>query len=397
MVKSLMIWAAALALAAGWASAATARDIPAADGLPITKYLQVAVRPSSPRVDEFVGDDRAHAAYELYVINFGDQPIRIVAVKIAAGASGPIFSRMIDRDELTRDFVRIGARREARQTPLLGRGESGVIFLFPDFGPPEKTPAALVNSLDIEVKGKPDTEQRLTIAPIEVSRDGAVVIRPPFTGANWLAANGPSNTSAHRRTILTVDGHPRIGQRFAIDFVRLGADGRTYHGDPNRNASYLAYDTPIAAVAAGTIAATLDGVPENTPQSPKMAVELTLSNVGGNFIAEKIGDGRYVMYAHLKPGSLKVKPGDKVAAGQIIARLGNTGNSTEPHLHLQVCDAPSFAASSGIPYEFDSFGLEKYRIDRKDGQPINLAIEGSTRVERQTPMEDELVDFPAGQ
>ena len=396
-VKSFMSWAAALALAAGWAGAAIARDIPAANSLPITKYLQVAVRPSSPSVDGFVGDDRAHAAYELYVTNFGDKPIRIVAARIAAAAGGPAFSRMIDRDELAGDFAKIGARRGTRQTPLLGRGESGVIFLFLDFGPPEKTPAALVNSLDIEIEGKPDTEQRLTIAQIEVSGNGAAVIRPPFTGANWLAANGPSNTSTHRRTILTVDGRPRIGQRFAIDFVQLGADGRTYRGDPNRNASYLAYDTPIMAVAAGTIAATLDGVPENTPQSPKMAVELNLSNVGGNFIAEKIGAGRYVMYAHLKPGSLKVKPGDKVAAGQIIARLGNSGNSTEPHLHLQVCDAPSFAASSGIPYEFDSFKLEKYRIDRKDGQPVNLTIEGSTHVERQTPMEDELVAFPGGQ
>ncbi len=193
---------------------------------------------------------------------------------------------------------------------------------------------------------------------------------------------------------MTVDGYPRIGQRFAIDFVQIGPDGRTYHGDPNRNASYLAYDTPITAVAAGTIAATLDGVPENTPQSPTMAAELNLSNVGGNFIAEKIGAGRYVMYAHLKPGSLTVKPGDKVAAGQTIARLGNTGNSSEPHLHLQVCDAPSFAASNGIPYEFDSLKLEKYRIDRKDGQPINLTIEDSTVVKRQTPMEDELVTFP---
>ena len=393
MGKVGMYAAAVLAVALGGAKFAGAREIPAANSVPLTQYLRVAVRPSSRSVDTFIGDHEVHAAYELYVTNFDARPIRIVAARIAGAAGGSAFLRIIYGDALEKSFGKPGVAHQTRQPPILARGETGVIFLFPDFGASTVVPHALVNSLDVEVAGKPATEQRIAIAPIAVRRAGAVVIKPPVSGANWLAGNGPSNTSVHRRTIFVIDGEPRIGQRFAIDFVKLGPDGRAYHGDPGRNASYYAYDTPIKAVAAGAIAATLDGVPENTPESPEFATALTLANVGGNFIAERIGDGRYVMYAHLKPGSLTVKPGDQVAAGQILAHLGNTGSSTEPHLHLQVCDAPSFLGSNGIPYEFDAYALEKYRIDRKDGQPIHLTIEGSTGVKRETPMEDELVTF----
>ncbi len=385
--------AAALAVALLWTRGAGARDVPAANSVPITQYLRVGVRPSSKSVDAFVGDDEAHAAYELYVTNFDNKPLRIVSAIIVGAADGPAFTRTIDGIALEKAFLKAGAGHQTRVTPILKPSETGVIFLFPDFGAPARTPAAIVTSLDVEADGAPATEQRITIAPIAVKRDGAVTIRAPFTGADWLAGNGPSDTSIHRRTIFAIDGEPRIGQRFAIDFVKLGPDGRTYHGDPSRNASYYAYNTPIAAVTDGKIVAMLDGVPDNTPESPKFATELTLANVGGNFIAEEIGGGRYVMYAHLKPGSLVVKPGDRVIAGETIARLGNTGSSTEPHLHLQVCDAPSFLGADGAPYEFASFTRERYRIDRKDGQPVRLTVEGSTEVKRQTPMEDELVTF----
>jgi murein DD-endopeptidase MepM/ murein hydrolase activator NlpD len=396
-MKAIRIFCALAAtmLAIFSAGVALEGEIPAANSLPLTRYLRVAVVPSSKSVDAFVGDGVAHAAFELYVANFGDKPVRLVAVRLeGAGGAEPYF-KTIDRDALESAFSKLGFPRQTRVAPILGRGESAVIFLFPNFGAPERAPASVVTSLDVEEEGKPDSEQRITIAPIAVRHHAAVVIQPPLTGRNWLAANGPSNTSIHRRAIFIVDGVPRIGQRFAIDFVKLGPDGRTYRGDQHNNRSYYAYRQPITAVAAGTIVATLDGVPDNIPESGNFAVELRLANAGGNFVAERIGDGRYVMYAHLEPGSLEVKPGDQVKAGQTIASLGNTGSSTEPHLHIQVCNAPSFLGSDGIPYEFDSFTLKKYRIDRKNDQPVHLEIDSSAPVKQQTPMEDELIDFGA--
>ena len=88
-----------------------------------------------------------------------------------------------------------------------------------------------------------------------------------------------------------------------------------------------------------------------------------------------------------------MKPGDAVHAGQTLGRVGNSGSSSEPHLHLQVCDLPSFLASNGMPYEIDSFNLIDYRIDKRHSAPVKLTIHGSSHVSNATPMEDELISF----
>ena len=68
-------------------------------------------------------------------------------------------------------------------------------------------------------------------------------------------------------------------------------------------------------------------------------VPITLETVGGNNVIMEIGDGLYAFYAHLQPGSLRVKVGDKVRRGQVLGLLGNSGNSSEPHLHFHICNA----------------------------------------------------------
>ena len=82
---------------------------------------------------------------------------------------------------------------------------------------------------------------------------------------------------------------------------------------------------------------------------------ITLETVGGNHVIIDIGGGHYAFYAHLKPGSLRVKVGDRVKRGQVIALVGNTGNSTEPHLHFHISDYPSPLGSEGMPYGYDAF------------------------------------------
>ena len=81
-----------------------------------------------------------------------------------------------------------------------------------------------------------------------------------------------------------------------------------------------------------------DGIPENVPGANSRAVPITLETVGGNHVIIDIGGGHYAFYAHLKPGGIRVKLGDKVKRGQVIGLVGNTGNSTEPHLHFHISD-----------------------------------------------------------
>jgi murein DD-endopeptidase MepM/ murein hydrolase activator NlpD len=100
-----------------------------------------------------------------------------------------------------------------------------------------------------------------------------------------------------------------------------------------------------------------DSIPENVPGVTSRAVPITLETVGGNHVIIDIGGGYYAFYAHLRPGSIRVKVGDRVKRGQVVGLVGNSGNSTEPHLHFHVSDANSPLGSEGVPYRLDSFEL----------------------------------------
>ncbi len=104
----------------------------------------------------------------------------------------------------------------------------------------------------------------------------------------------------------------------------------------------------------------------------KLAVTMNARQHGGQSLVEDIGGGLYVGYAHLIPGTITVKAGEQVHRGQVLGRLGNSGNSTEPHLHLQVCNAPSFLICEGVPMEFQRMSLTKYRIQKRGETPVKL-------------------------
>jgi len=135
----------------------------------------------------------------------------------------------------------------------------------------------------------------------------------------------------------------------------VDGEATTWSGPEDQNASYFCYNAPIYSVASGTVIAAMDGLPENVPHSGKYAVDINFINAGGNHVVIDIGEHHYVYYAHMRSGSVAVKVGDHVTAGQILGDVGNTGNSTEPHLHMHIVDHPSFLASHGVPYEFDQF------------------------------------------
>src|SRR6185503_16629451 len=104
---------------------------------------------------------------------------------------------------------------------------------------------------------------RITLADISVARSAPAPVGEPLTGSGWLAANGPSNTSSHRRAVIVLDGKPRVPERYAIDFIKMGADGNSYSGDQHKNASYHAYNAPVLAVHDGRIIIARDGLPQN--------------------------------------------------------------------------------------------------------------------------------------
>jgi len=113
----------------------------------------------------------------------------------------------------------------------------------------------------------------------------------------------------------------------------------------------------VLAVADGIVASVKDGIPENVPGLTSRAVTITMETVAGNSVVLDLGNGRFAFYAHLVPGSLRVKVGDRVRRGDVIGLLGNSGNSTAPHLHFHVGDRNAGLAAEGLPYAIDSWGV----------------------------------------
>src|SRR5204862_8280727 len=132
--------------------------------------------------------------------------------------------------------------------------------------------------------------------------------------------------------------------RFVIDLVRLDAQRRLFSGPVGQISGYPGYGEDVLSVARGTVVAVHDGEPDQIPPALPL---FSLETAGGNWIVLNLGGGRFAFYAHLQPGSLTVHPGDRVRTGQVIGRLGNSGNSTAPHLHFHIMNGPSTPAADG--------------------------------------------------
>ena len=300
--------------------------------------------------------DGAFLADELHVTNFGAQPLTLRAVELVTpdAAHRVLFSAT--DSTLLQGIARPGFTGPAAERTRLAGGTRAVVYMWIPVDT-NAVPGSFRNRVRVE-QGTGDSlrVQELEGTVVQTTRRGPL-IGPPLRGGPWLAANGPNPRSGHRRALIPTGGTPTIAQRFAIDWVKLNDSSTTFHDDRLKNENYYAEGNDALAVADGRVVATKDGIPENVPGANSRAVPITLETVGGNHVIIDIGGGYYAFYAHLRPGSLRVKVGDRVKRGQVIGLVGNTGNSTEPHLHFHVADANSPLGSEGVPYRFDHFEL----------------------------------------
>ena len=224
----------------------------------------------------------------------------------------------------------------------------------------------------LTVQGKPDTVRIMVHAltedgsKVSASHHLDVSTKPqksdfifPLEG-DWYIAVGPDARGHHRWNVAS---------EFALDIVRLGESSTPFSGPTGKNTSYFAYGTPVRAVADGVIVGMKSDVLEDESllrqtgesteaheeRSSAAQTQLLLQGadgIAGNYVVIKHKGGIYSQYAHLRPGSLRVKIGDRVAQGDIIGEVGNSGNSSEPHLHFQVTDGPDVLYSRGLPITF---------------------------------------------
>ncbi|MFJ8515019.1 M23 family metallopeptidase [Lysinibacillus xylanilyticus] len=145
-------------------------------------------------------------------------------------------------------------------------------------------------------------------------------------------------------------------QRYAYDLVKV-QDGQSYQNSPIRNEDFYAFDEGIIAPADGKVVKVVDGIKDNVPG------EMDERNAAGNYVVIEHANNEFSMIAHFKKNSILVKSGDTVAEGQLIGKCGNSGNSSEAHIHFQVMDSPDIGYGKSI------------RILFKDG---NEPIQGDT-------------------
>lgn len=337
---------------------------------PLDAYVDVTVpQPPSP----LRADGHAVLVYELHVTSFAPD---VTLASVDVGAGGHALAHLAG-DDLLHAVARPGQRDMPEAERLhVGAGSLAVVHLWVPLAG-DGLPAELDHRVVVK---QGDAELTVPDVRVSVRSRPPRVISPPLRGGLWLAANGPSNGSQHRRALVPTGGHARIAQRFAVDWVKVGPDGKTtFTGDESKNASYAAYGAEALAVADGVVTEVKDGIVENVPQK-EPAVPITLETVAGNHVVVDLGGGYYGMWAHLQPGSVRVKVGQRVNRGQVLGLVGNSGNSTEPHLHFHVTDAASPLGAEGVPYAFPAFEV---RGGKNAGKHT-----------KELPTEDEVVQFP---
>lgn len=183
-----------------------------------------------------------------------------------------------------------------------------------------------------------------------------VTFRLPFEGV-WFVIMG-GDTAIENHHVVAAD------QRHAYD-IFVWKEGGTFSGDSAVNENYWAYGQRLLAPAAGTIVTAIDGLPDQVP------LESTdVTNPAGNHVVIEVAEGEYLLIAHMQPGSLTVAVGDVVESGQQVGVVGNSGNTSEPHIHIHLQDQPTFnpETATGLPLEFTDYLANGMTVER--GQPV---------------------------
>lgn len=341
-------------------------------------------------------DGRTHLVYELWMTNFSSAESTIEKVEVLG--DGAVLQTM-DMAEIARR-LQPGGVREAAGT--LAKSSQGLLFLHVTLPAGGAVPHQLAHRVTARVLAAPPGHQELleTGGATRVDERPVAHIGPPLMGDGFISADSCCDATRHTRAALPVNGRVWIAQRYAVDWEQVDAEHRIYAGPREKLESYSIFGKPAIAVADATVVSITDGAAEQTPgQYP---TNISLDAADGNSVILDLGGHRYATYAHMQPGSIKVRANEKVKRGQVLGLVGNTGNSLAPHLHFQVTDGPNSLMSNGLPYEIDQFevtgktgGTEPFDAAEAAGSPLEITAVNPTHVVRGgLPLDQLIISFP---
>ncbi|MDQ2840299.1 MAG: M23 family metallopeptidase [Acidobacteriota bacterium] len=316
----------------------------------------------------------------MYLTNFTAAPLslnRIEVLDADAENAAPIAT--FNKEQLETMLQPLGKHGSAPEDKMvLTGGQSAIVFVSVATDRKFHLPSRVLHRLSTD-------GATLEGAAIRTHQTNLHLFGPPLEGAGWLADDGPGNdeNNHHRRGVVVMDGHPVDSRRYAIDWTNV-KDGASFSGDARDVHSYHSYGKTVLAVADGLVITAKDGLPDNVPghgEAFHPAVPITLETIAGNTITIDLGGGQFAYYMHLQPNSLRVKAGDRVRRGQVLACIGASGDAREPHLHFELTTSPKVIRGEGIPYL-----LNRYRSKSN----VNASVEVHTD---DLPLDKDLVEF----
>lgn len=382
----------ALPLALLCALLAALAAAPLAAAAPPEEFTPVTAGVLSPPQPVPASDGRVHLAYELMLTNRSFAPPAQVTVrKVETLAGGKVVGSLAGK-ALAAVMAPFGADEP---TNVLRRGEAGFLLMDVSFPRGAKLPGHLVHRLSISLKpARQAVATTYRAAPTSVVRGPTPVVAPPLRGDGWIVGNGCcAQLTSHRAALLPINGSISQGERFAIDFIQVQPSGLLGTGPLDQLSSYPFFGDEVIAAAPGKVVTVVDNRPETPPGDLPPSPAATLP---GNNVVVAMGHNRYAMYAHLQPGTVMVKPGDRVRSGQLLARLGSSGNSNAPHLHFQLMDGPSPLTSEGIPYRFSRFSVAGTLTNFGglfEGEPARVRREYAGPHRAQLPLNLQVIGF----
>jgi len=373
-----------------WFVLALASSLVVAQRAPVVQSFDLRV-PWSPEPVRFEG--RASLVYELHLISYAKAPLRLTSIAVVDDAGHALASFEGKALEAVLGRPDHPADKDLTRIPP---GVDAVAYL----------------SVPLDPGASPHLHHRVTYAtdvtqasPATIEGGAFAVISrpslelgPPLRGGPWVAIYNAQWERGHRRVLYATEGAVHVPGRFAIDWIRVGAQGGFARGDGGKPSQWLGYGADVLAVADAAVASTGGGITESATLAEHAAQKVPLEDAAGNYVALDLGDGRYAFYEHLKPGSITVKPGQRVQRGQVIGQLGFTGESTGPHLHFHVADANAPLAAEGLPYGFAHLHvIGRYEGIEAFGQGKSwqhLPQSGGTTLTDSFPAPLDVVDFP---
>jgi murein DD-endopeptidase MepM/ murein hydrolase activator NlpD len=326
---------------------------------PVDVFTPVIASTLSTEAHPIRGTDGAyHVVYELQLTNTKLVPATMEKIEVLVGPTGSQVINAFSDTELVKRLRTLAPQPATDAT--IEPNAARLFYIELTFKDASQIPKLLEHRLHLIGAPNPGpakpTPLNYVVAPLKISDAKPLVIGPPLAGAGWVAANGCCNADiTHRGSVQSVNGALYDSQRFAIDWMRLDEQGRLVHGDEGDVRNYSDYGADVLAVADAKVVSVLNNLEDQVPGRLPEPSSITIETVDGNHVVLDLGGGRFAFYAHLQRNSVKVHPGDQVKKGAVLGKLGNTGNTSAPHLHFHIMNRPSPIAADGIPYVIDAF------------------------------------------